>query len=53
MKGGSLNNREPGKHKAIYMAPIKALVQERMNDWAKKFSKLGITCILNIFISNY
>ena len=31
----------PGK-KAVYIAPLKALVRERMDDWGKKFvKKLG------------
>ena len=31
--------------KAIYIGPTKALCQERMDDWTKRFSKFGITCI--------
>ena len=29
--------------KAVYIAPIKALCQERINDWSQKFSNLGVT----------
>jgi ATP-dependent DNA helicase HFM1/MER3 len=31
-------------HKVIYMAPIKALCQEKFEIWKPKFSKLGLIC---------
>ncbi|RZF42591.1 hypothetical protein LSTR_LSTR001386 [Laodelphax striatellus] len=31
--------------KIVYMAPIKALVSEKFNDWADKFSSLGVRCL--------
>ncbi|EFC48856.1 predicted protein, partial [Naegleria gruberi] len=34
--------QEQGKHKIIYIAPVKALVQEKYNEWKQKFSSLGI-----------
>lgn len=33
-----------GLHKAVYMAPIKALCQEKATEWTNKFGKLGIKC---------
>ena len=41
---GNLTKRQPGKHKAVYMGPIKALVQERERDWKEKFGKIGLHC---------
>jgi len=29
----------------IYIAPSKALVQEKLRDWNKKFGPLGINCL--------
>ena len=40
---GTFEHR-PGELKAIYMAPIKALVQEKKEEWISRFSPLGITC---------
>lgn len=36
--------RAKGRHKCVYMAPIKALCQEKSHDWKGKFGKLGIIC---------
>eukprot|EP00894_Picocystis_sp_ML_P001241 jgi/Pico_ML_1/51758/g319.t1 len=33
-----------GKLKTIYVAPLKALVQEKRSDWACRFGVLGISC---------
>jgi ATP-dependent DNA helicase HFM1/MER3 len=36
-------NHAPGRLKTVYLAPARALVQERVEDWAKRFSPtLGI-----------
>lgn len=29
----------------IYIAPSKALVQEKLRDWSQKFGSLGINCL--------
>ncbi|KAG9390949.1 ATP-dependent DNA helicase HFM1 [Carpediemonas membranifera] len=43
MRHGRLN----GAHKIIYLAPIKALCQERFEDWKERLCKpLGITAVL-------
>ena len=35
----------PGAAKIIYLAPIRALVQEKVKEWQAKFgAKLGLTC---------
>ena len=35
----------PGAAKIIYLAPIRALVQEKVKEWQQKFgTKLGLTC---------
>ena len=35
-----------GGHKIIYIGPIKALVQERHNDWQTRYgSRLGLRCV--------
>jgi len=33
------------KQKIIYLAPIKALCQERLTDWQNKFGPLGVKCV--------
>ena len=40
---GAFEHR-PGEHKAIYMAPLKALVQEKKEEWISRFGPLGIVC---------
>lgn len=36
---------KPGSLKIIYLAPIRALVQEKVKQWQQTFgSKLGLTC---------
>jgi ATP-dependent DNA helicase HFM1/MER3 len=40
--GRPLAEREPGKVKIVYMAPIKALCQERREDWQRRFDPLGV-----------
>ncbi|KAG2177711.1 hypothetical protein INT44_008225 [Umbelopsis vinacea] len=35
---------QEGCHKAIYIAPTKALSSQRANDWIRKFSHLNLTC---------
>ena len=40
---GAFEHR-PGERKAIYMAPLKALVQEKKEDWIARFAPLGVTC---------
>ena len=42
--GGDRLSHKPGELKAIYMAPLKALVQEKKVDWISRFGPLGITC---------
>ena len=32
------------KYKIIYMAPIKALCSERLQEWTAKFAPLGLKC---------
>ncbi|RQO85692.1 hypothetical protein POPTR_001G348200v4 [Populus trichocarpa] len=34
-----------GMLKTIYIAPSKALVQEKLRDWTQKFGSLGINCL--------
>ncbi|KAK8302140.1 hypothetical protein V6Z12_D04G068100 [Gossypium hirsutum] len=34
-----------GTLKTIYIAPSKALVQEKLRDWTQKFGSLGISCL--------
>ncbi|XVF14070.1 hypothetical protein REPUB_Repub09cG0025100 [Reevesia pubescens] len=34
-----------GTLKTIYIAPSKALVQEKLRDWTQKFGSLGINCL--------
>jgi replicative superfamily II helicase len=42
------------KQKIIYLAPIKALCQERLNDWKTKFAPLGIKCTsVGIELNNF
>lgn len=37
-------DRAQGPQKALYLAPLKALVGQRFADWKDKFGSLGITC---------
>ena len=37
-------NNSPEKI-VVYVAPMKALAKERINDWRKRFSKLGKTVL--------
>ena len=37
-------DHKPGELKAIYMAPLKALVQEKKEEWIARFGPLGIVC---------
>jgi hypothetical protein len=34
-----------GRNKAVYLGPIKALVQERQADWQRRFGTLGLRCV--------
>ncbi|KAM7268083.1 hypothetical protein ACFE04_010249 [Oxalis oulophora] len=34
-----------GTRKTIYVAPSKALVQEKLRDWKEKFGSWGVTCL--------
>jgi replicative superfamily II helicase len=34
-----------GTSKIIYVGPIRALVQERVQDWGDRFGRLGCTCV--------
>ena len=35
-----------GESKAVYVAPLRALVQEKHKDWSARFgSRLGINCL--------
>ena len=38
-------NHEPGTTKAIYIAPSKALIQERVADWSRRFSCIGLNVV--------
>jgi ATP-dependent DNA helicase HFM1/MER3 len=38
-------DRQQGKKKIVYLGPLKALCQERFNDWVKKFQDLNVKCI--------
>ena len=40
--GGNFVHR-PGAVKAIYLAPAKALVQEKVREWTARFGALGLT----------
>ena len=40
----SSGDRRPGSHKAVYMAPVKALCQERCSDWGKRLTGIGLKC---------
>nr|XP_024376302.1 DExH-box ATP-dependent RNA helicase DExH17-like isoform X8 [Physcomitrium patens] len=33
-----------GARKAVYIAPMKALVQDKLRDWTLRFSSLGVKC---------
>lgn len=33
---------QPGRHKCIYVAPNKSLVQERVSDWHARMDHLGL-----------
>ncbi|PRW56253.1 putative ATP-dependent DNA helicase HFM1 isoform A [Chlorella sorokiniana] len=35
---------QPGHLKSVYLAPSRALVQEKVRDWTQRFGVLGITC---------
>lgn len=35
---------KPGLLKSIYLSPTRALVQEKVRDWERRFGPLGITC---------
>eukprot|EP00768_Dysnectes_brevis_P004185 gnl/Dysnectes_brevis/2987_a3680_779.p1 GENE.gnl/Dysnectes_brevis/2987_a3680_779~~gnl/Dysnectes_brevis/2987_a3680_779.p1 ORF type:complete len:2302 (-),score=441.14 gnl/Dysnectes_brevis/2987_a3680_779:144-6620(-) len=37
--------RDTPNLKAIYIAPLKALVRERFEDWSQRFGKMGVTII--------
>ncbi|CAK9215790.1 unnamed protein product [Sphagnum troendelagicum] len=37
-------NRVPGGLKTVYIAPTKALVQDKLRDWSLRFSFLGLKC---------
>jgi superfamily II RNA helicase len=39
------NESSGAKGKAIYMAPMKAIVQEKLTQWKESFSRLGISCL--------
>ena len=34
--------QETGQHKVVYIAPVKALVQEKLTEWKSKFSLVGV-----------
>ncbi|XP_031478370.1 DExH-box ATP-dependent RNA helicase DExH17 isoform X1 [Nymphaea colorata] len=38
-------NQMKGTFKTVYVAPSKALVQEKLRDWNQKFGSLGISCL--------
>lgn len=43
--GHQLSSRRGGA-KAVYLAPLRALVQERMSDWGARFgARLGLRCL--------
>ena len=33
-----------GQRKIVYIAPLRALVQEKLRDWQDRFSVLGLNC---------
>jgi ATP-dependent DNA helicase HFM1/MER3 len=37
-------DRRVGEMKVVYLAPIKALCSERVDDWNKRFGPLGVKC---------
>ncbi|XP_047182183.1 DExH-box ATP-dependent RNA helicase DExH17 [Vigna umbellata] len=45
ISAGGIFIHEKGSLKTIYIAPSKALVQEKLRDWNKKFGPLGINCL--------
>ncbi|KAL4457640.1 hypothetical protein ABPG75_012505 [Micractinium tetrahymenae] len=42
--GGTQFAHQPGHLKAVYLAPSRALVQEKVRDWSQRFAPLGVTC---------
>ena len=41
----ALKNAARGSHaKIVYIAPTKALCQEKFRDWSKRFAVLGLRC---------
>ncbi|XP_068485340.1 DExH-box ATP-dependent RNA helicase DExH17 isoform X3 [Phaseolus vulgaris] len=45
ISAGGIFIHEKGSLKTIYIAPSKALVQEKLRDWNKKFGPWGINCL--------
>ena len=37
--------RRPGAVKAVFVAPMRAIVQERLQDWSARFGQLGLNCV--------
>lgn len=37
--------RRPASVKAVYIAPMRAIVQERLDDWSRRFGSLGLKCM--------
>lgn len=52
VRDGNFDARPQGKQKIIYLAPIKALCQERLEDWQKKFGPLGVRCKIRKLVAN-
>jgi ATP-dependent DNA helicase HFM1/MER3 len=40
---GQLFVHKPGALKAIYLGPMRALVQEKVKNWQARFGKIGLT----------
>ena len=45
MELGILRNLETAKGQVLYLAPLKALCQERRLDWARRLGRIGLKCV--------
>lgn len=45
MELGILRNLETSKGQVLYLAPLKALCQERRIDWTRRLGRIGLKCV--------
>ena len=45
MELGILRNLETSKGQVVYLAPLKALCQERKLDWSRRLGRIGLKCV--------